>query len=59
MPEIGDLVLAKPHEEQQLFSEFIDYVMSQERDADDPKYSEVRYAQTRMTEAYSPLSILN
>lgn len=40
-------VFAKPHEESQLFSEFLEYVIQQETDPDFPADAEVRYAQTR------------
>ncbi|KAI1076071.1 phospholipase A2 [Whalleya microplaca] len=44
--EEGNLVFAKPHEEDQLFEDFLEYVSRQEND---PSFegSEVRYAQTQ------------
>lgn len=50
---MGALVLAKPYEEQQSFSEFLDYVIAQEKNKDDPRYAEVRYAQTRKSKQTS------
>ncbi|KAI0009011.1 phospholipase A2 [Xylariaceae sp. FL0662B] len=44
--EDGNLVFAKPHEEDQLFEEFLEYVSRQEKDASF-EGSEVRYAQTQ------------
>lgn len=49
---IGDgvLTLAKPHEEDQNFAEFLSYVIGQEKAShSEPEFSEVRYAQTRTT----------
>ncbi|CZR57379.1 related to phospholipase [Phialocephala subalpina] len=43
--EEGELLFVKPHEEQQPFDEFVDYVSNQERSGD--KTGEVRYAQTQ------------
>lgn len=40
-------ILAKPHEESQLFNEFLEYVVQQETDPGFPEDAEVRYAQTR------------
>ncbi|ROW06182.1 hypothetical protein VMCG_04703 [Cytospora schulzeri] len=45
--ETGELVFAKPWEEDQAFPEFLDYVRRQETDASFPKGSEIRYAQTQ------------
>ncbi|ROW02662.1 hypothetical protein VSDG_01668 [Cytospora chrysosperma] len=45
--EGGELVFAKPWEEDQAFPEFLDYVRRQETDASFPKGSEIRYAQTQ------------
>ncbi|KAK2009407.1 phospholipase A2 [Colletotrichum eremochloae] len=53
----GDIVFAKPHEEDQDFEEFINYVINQERSRDTA--SEVRYAQTQndnLRNEYLPLS---
>lgn len=43
----GNVVFAKPHEEDQDFEEFLNYVINQEKSKDTA--SEVRYAQTRMS----------
>lgn len=40
-------VMAKPHEEAQLFEQFLTYIIRQERDQQFSGGSEVRYAQTR------------
>jgi jumonji domain-containing protein 7 len=40
-------VFAKPHQEDQLFEDFLKYVVEQENDPAFPADSEVRYAQTR------------
>jgi hypothetical protein len=40
-------VISKPHEEDQPFHEFLNYVIEQETKPDFDKNSEVRYAQTR------------
>lgn len=40
-------VISKPHEEDQPFNEFLDYIIRQEIDPAFPKTCEVRYAQTR------------
>ncbi|KUI56804.1 JmjC domain-containing protein 7 [Cytospora mali] len=45
--ENGELVFAKPWEEDQPFPEFLDYVRRQETDVSFPKDSEIRYAQTQ------------
>ena len=45
-PRHGSTVIAKPHEEEQAFDEFLDYVMTQEL-GQDSQSAEVRYAQTR------------
>ncbi|KAF7562559.1 hypothetical protein G7046_g1572 [Stylonectria norvegica] len=42
----GITVFAKPHEEDQPFHEFLEYVVRQETDPDFPVDKEVRYAQT-------------
>lgn len=54
--ENGDLVFAKPWEEDQPFPQFLDYVRSQELDPSSPGPSstEIRYAQTRKHEQYLP-----
>ncbi|KAK7966015.1 phospholipase A2 [Apiospora aurea] len=46
LDERGDTVFAKPHEEEQSFPDFIEYLTKQETD---PKFqgSEIRYAQTQ------------
>ena len=41
------VLFAKPHEEEQPFDEFLDYVMKQESSPFDATDTEVRYAQTR------------
>lgn len=46
-PNHESLLFAKPHEEPQLFEEFLDYVIGQEADSEFPQDAEVRYAQTR------------
>ena len=46
-PTHESLLFAKPHEESQLFEEFLDYIIGQETDPDFPQDAEVRYAQTR------------
>lgn len=43
--EDGSLVFVKPHEEDELFDDFLDYVSTQEKE--DANTGEVRYAQTR------------
>ncbi|KAK7749736.1 hypothetical protein SLS53_000315 [Cytospora paraplurivora] len=45
--EDGELVFAKPWEEDQAFPEFLDHVRRQEIDASFPQDSEIRYAQTQ------------
>ncbi|CCF32850.1 phospholipase A2 [Colletotrichum higginsianum] len=53
----GKIVFAKPHEEDQDFEEFINYVINQEKSKD--ATSEVRYAQTQndnLRNEYFPLS---
>lgn len=45
-PQTGSLVFAKPHEEDQPFSDFLTYVIHQEK-TQGLRQSEVRYAQTR------------
>ncbi|SPO00674.1 related to phospholipase [Cephalotrichum gorgonifer] len=53
----GDLVLAKPHEEERDFEEFLDYVISQEKNPSSK--GEIRYAQTQndnLRDEYSPLA---
>lgn len=45
-PKTGGLVFAKPHEEDQSFSDFLTYVIHQEK-TQGLRKSEVRYAQTR------------
>ncbi|KAK1995398.1 phospholipase A2 [Colletotrichum falcatum] len=53
----GNVVFAKPHEEDQDFEEFINYVINQERSRDTT--SEVRYAQTQndnLRNEYLPIS---
>lgn len=52
--EDGTLVFAKPWEEAQPFTEFLNYVIQQEKDPSSLE-GEVRYAQTRMLSS-SPLS---
>lgn len=44
--EDGSLVFAKPHEEDQDFEEFLNYVINQEKNPSS-QGSEIRYAQTR------------
>lgn len=39
------MVFAKPHEEEQDFGEFLDYLIAQEKDTSSK--GEIRYAQTR------------
>jgi jumonji domain-containing protein 7 len=51
----GELVFVKPWEEQQLFSEFIAFISSQEKSYKD-EVSEVRYAQTRESHVSHPFS---
>lgn len=46
----GELVFAKPWEEDQPFSDFVQYVARQETDTSFPQGSEIRYAQTRKYE---------
>ncbi|KAJ4145705.1 hypothetical protein LMH87_004544 [Akanthomyces muscarius] len=46
-PTHESLLFAKPHEEYQLFEEFLDYIIGQETDPDFPQDAEVRYAQTQ------------
>lgn len=46
----GELIFAKPWEEDQPFPEFLDYVRSQETDPSFAQGSEIRYAQTRQYE---------
>ena len=41
----GERVFAKPHEEEQDFEQFLDYVIAQEKDPSST--GEIRYAQTR------------
>lgn len=41
----GERVFAKPHEEEQDFEEFLDYVIAQEKNPSST--GEIRYAQTR------------
>jgi jumonji domain-containing protein 7 len=41
----GELVFVKPWEEQQIFSEFVDFVSEQEKTGS--PMAEIRYAQTR------------
>ncbi|KAJ4385944.1 hypothetical protein N0V85_007953, partial [Neurospora sp. IMI 360204] len=56
-PQIGSLVFAKPHEEDQPFSDFLAYVIHQEKTQGLSK-SEVRYAQTQndnLRQEYSSL----
>ncbi|EFY97607.1 Transcription factor jumonji/aspartyl beta-hydroxylase [Metarhizium robertsii ARSEF 23] len=48
-PKDGVTVLAKPHEESQMFDDFLTYLMQQETDKTFPEDSEVRYAQTRQS----------
>ncbi|KAG8159232.1 hypothetical protein KVR01_010893 [Diaporthe batatas] len=43
----GELVFAKPWEEDQPFSDFVEYVARQETDGSFPPSSEIRYAQTQ------------
>jgi peptidyl-lysine (3S)-dioxygenase / protease len=50
MGENGELVFAKPWEEDQPFSDFVGYVARQETDKSFPQGSEIRYAQTRKHE---------
>ncbi|PKS10773.1 hypothetical protein jhhlp_002530 [Lomentospora prolificans] len=49
--EDGSLVFAKPHEEEQDFEEFLDYVINQEKDPS--SQGEIRYAQTPRTSSQS------
>ncbi|KAK3501676.1 cupin-like domain-containing protein [Neurospora crassa] len=56
-PETGALVFAKPHEEDQSFSDFLTYVIHQEK-TQGLRKSEVRYAQTQndnLRQEYSSL----
>ncbi|KAF5126140.1 JmjC domain-containing protein 7 [Metarhizium anisopliae] len=46
-PKDGVTVLAKPHEESQMFDDFLTYLTQQEMDKTFPEDSEVRYAQTQ------------
>ncbi|KAG5925995.1 hypothetical protein E4U42_003753 [Claviceps africana] len=46
-PEHGETVLSKPHEESQPFGAFLSYLIRQEKSADGPETTEVRYAQTQ------------
>lgn len=46
-PKDGNTVFVKPHEEDQPFDQFLEYVVRQETDPGFPTDSEVRYAQTR------------
>jgi hypothetical protein len=56
--ENGSVVFAKPHEEDQEFSEFLSYVIRQEKDEDFPPDAEIRYAQTRkLVVLFSTLNI--
>lgn len=48
-PRHDKTIVAKPHEEEQLFGDFLDYVISQETDPTFPSEAEVRYAQTRQS----------
>ncbi|KAG8413255.1 hypothetical protein J3458_012840 [Metarhizium acridum] len=48
-PKDGVTVLAKPHEESQMFDDFLTYVTKQEMDKAFPEDAEVRYAQTRQS----------
>jgi hypothetical protein len=48
-PKDGVTVLAKPHEESQMFDDFLTYLTQQEMDETFPEDSEVRYAQTRQS----------
>lgn len=48
-PKDGVTVLAKPHEESQMFDDFLTYLTRQEMDKTFPEDSEVRYAQTRQS----------
>ncbi|KEZ39703.1 hypothetical protein SAPIO_CDS9655 [Scedosporium apiospermum] len=55
--EDGSLVFAKPHEEDQDFEEFLNYVINQEKNPSS-QGSEIRYAQTQnnnLHDEYSPL----
>lgn len=56
-PTHESLLFAKPHEEYQLFEEFLDYIIGQETDPDFPQDAEVRYAQTRKSLGLHPLFI--
>lgn len=51
-PAHDKTVIAKPHEEEQSFDEFLDYVIRQELDPAFPGQAEVRYAQTRGSSPY-------
>lgn len=51
-PKDGVTVLSKPHEESQMFEDFLTYVTRQERDESFPADSEVRYAQTRQSPSH-------
>lgn len=56
-PQTGSLVFAKPHEEDQPFSDFLTYVIHQEK-TQGLRMSEVRYAQTQndnLRQEYSSL----
>ncbi|KAG5954319.1 hypothetical protein E4U13_003380 [Claviceps humidiphila] len=46
-PEHAVTVMSKPHEESQPFDEFLAYLIQQEKSADSPQATEVRYAQTQ------------
>ncbi|KAG6040961.1 hypothetical protein E4U41_006439 [Claviceps citrina] len=57
-PEHGATVLSKPHEESQSFDDFLSYLIRQEKSAQGPGETEVRYAQTQndnFRDEYSPL----
>lgn len=52
-PKDGSTVFVKPHEEDQSFEQFLEYIVQQESDPDFPANAEVRYAQTRESIAES------
>jgi peptidyl-lysine (3S)-dioxygenase / protease len=52
----GNTVFAKPHEEYELFEDFIDYLTKQEIDSPSETH-EVRYAQTRKYTLLFPSAI--
>lgn len=53
-PAHNETLFTKPHEEEQEFSAFLEYVVQQEKSPLSRTHSEVRYAQTRQSTASVP-----